>query len=178
VHGANRLASNSLLEGLVFGARAGLAMLQAGDASIDPETLRGLENGDNRHFVETGTTPILLKQRQPPFSQEKGDTRVPPTPDGIRNLMWQNVGLFRDAAGLDEAVGVLEGGWNHVMDRIDRDAASMTSEDWRLASLTTVGRLIARAAWRREESRGGHYRLDHPDRDDRRWKRRIMETRS
>jgi L-aspartate oxidase len=175
VHGANRLASNSLLEGLVFGARAGLAMLQAGDASIDPETLRGLEHGDNRHIIEAGTTAILLKRRQPPFSQEKEDTQ---TPDGIRNLMWQNVGLFRDAAGLNEAVGVLEDSWNHVMDRIDHDAASMTSEDWRLASLTAVGRLIARAAWRREESRGGHYRLDHPDRDDRRWKRRILETRS
>jgi L-aspartate oxidase len=158
VHGANRLASNSLLEGLVFGARAGLAMLQAGDASIDPETLRGLDKA------------TMEKMRQP-----RGEAA---TAQDVQDLMWRKVGLFRDAAGLNEAVGVLEGGWNHVMDRIDHDAASMTSEDWRLASLTTVGRLIARAAWRREESRGGHYRLDHPDRDDRRWKRRILETRS
>jgi L-aspartate oxidase len=174
VHGANRLASNSLLEGLVFGARAGLAMRQAGDASIDPEALRGLQNGekgDNRLFSQKmAAAPFLSKKTGQP-GQEAA------TAQDVQDLMWRNVGLFRDAAGLNKAVGVLEDGWNHVMDRIDEDAASMTSEDWRLASLTTVGRLVARAAWRREESRGGHYRLDHPDRDDRHWKRRIMETR-
>jgi L-aspartate oxidase len=51
------------------------------------------------------------------------------------------------------------------------------AEAWRTASLLTVARLIARAALRREESRGGHYRSDFPRRDDIHWKHRESETR-
>ena len=91
--------------------------------------------------------------------------------------MWRHVGLFRDAAGLDEAVGRLEDAWIRLAERIDADSASLTPDDWESVSVTTVARLIARAARRREESRGGHYRLDYPGRDDARWKRRISETR-
>ena len=57
------------------------------------------------------------------------------------------------------------------------DGPSLDAVDWRTASIVTVGRLIARAALRREESRGGHYRSDFPDRDDVHWKRRISESR-
>jgi L-aspartate oxidase len=174
VHGANRLASNSLLEGLVFGARAGLAMRQPAETPIDPATLAGLEKGDNRLFgqrgQEKGTTAFFSekgrKRRQPPFSAAE-----------VRDLMTGDVGVFREAAGLDEAVARLETAWQDVADRVDQDATSLTAEDWETASLITVGRLIARAARRREESRGAHYRLDDPDRDDRHWKRRIAEAR-
>ena len=72
--------------------------------------------------------------------------------------MWEQAGLFRSADGLRtalEALGTM---------RADEDP------------VITVGRLIAGAALRREESRGGHFRLDFPQRDDLRWKRRIMDT--
>jgi L-aspartate oxidase len=73
--------------------------------------------------------------------------------------MWQRVGLFRDAAGLQAA--------------LDEFGAPRDDEP----SVLTVGRLIARAALRREESRGGHYRLDFPRKDDTHWKFRVMEMR-
>ena len=72
--------------------------------------------------------------------------------------MWTHVGLFRDADGLRLALKQFG----------DMDPAEDTG--------ITVGRLIARAALRRHESRGGHYRLDFPERNDSQWKRRIMET--
>ena len=138
VHGANRLASNSLLEGLVFGARAGDAMRTAPDAPIDPATLAGLVP------AKEGNGAL--------FSQRQGTT------SGVPEIMWQRVGLFRDAAGLNEALEQFGG----------------PQEDE--SSVLTVGRLIARAALRREESRGGHYRLDFPKKDDARWRHRIMEA--
>jgi len=137
VHGANRLASNSLLEGLVFGARAGAAMVRWSGEGIGPEALAAMKNGDS-----------------PRFSQMKG------TALDVPQIMWQHVGLFRDAAGLRSA--------------LEQFGAPSDDEP----TVLTVGRLIARAALRREESRGGHYRLDFPQRDDLHWKRRVMETRT
>ena len=164
VHGANRLASNSLLEGLVFGARAGRAMREGRDARIDPITLRGYEKGDNRLFSQKkGTTAFFDEKRGQPVALA----------DAVRDLMWQYVGVFRDAAGLHAAVDALEGAWESLVSPLP--GRPLTSEEWDAASLVTVGRLIARAALRREESRGAHFRLDCPERDDLRWKRRMME---
>ena len=143
VHGANRLASNSLLEGLVFGARAGAAMRQSPVTEIDAATVKPLAVAD-----AFGTNPAAAAARIVP--------KVPATPGGIPALMWTNVGLFRDKPGLADALAQL-------------DAIARPNH------LATVARLIARAALRREESRGAHYRLDFPERDDARWKIRVME---
>jgi L-aspartate oxidase len=155
VHGANRLASNSLLEGLVFGARAGCAMRE--DAVLARKVRResGLETRD------ATTTP---RERLNVSTVE------------LSRLMWQDVGLFRDRDGLSRALAVFEPAWRELDARL-LDGPSLDAADWRTASIVTVGRLIARAALRREESRGGHYRSDFPDRDDVHWKRRISESR-
>ena len=100
------------------------------------------------------------------------------TAEGLRyaDLMWREVGLFRDRAGLERALEVLEPAWRALDARL-REGPPLDADGWRTASILTVGRLIARAALRREESRGGHYRSDFPDRDDVHWKRRVTDTR-
>ena len=151
VHGANRLASNSLLEGLVFGARAGCAMRD--------------DNGGDRSDRSSLPTPSAGKA-----------PRLTPDPVELSRLMWLDVGLFRDRDGLTRALSVLEPAWKG-MDALLNEGRLFDEQDWRTASILTVGRLIARAALRREESRGGHYRSDFPDRDDVHWKQRVAESR-
>jgi L-aspartate oxidase len=91
--------------------------------------------------------------------------------------MWQYVGLFRDRAGLESALAVLEPAWQDLDERL-RDGEVLDAKRWQRASILTTARLIARAALRREESRGAHFRSDYPERDDIHWKRRQMEVRS
>ena len=158
VHGANRLASNSLLEGLVFGARAGCAMRE--DALLVRRT-SGQENVPSQ-----------------PASPRTSDAveRLTVDPMQLSRLMWEDVGLFRDSEGLSRTIDVFESEWRELDGRL-RDGPPLHEADWRTASIVTVGRLIATAALRREESRGGHYRSDFPDRDDVHWKKRVAETR-
>ena len=153
VHGANRLASNSLLEGLVFGARAGEAM--ARDADVP---------WPGRHSEPASLGDLATMPDAPPLLES-----------ALRDVMWTQAGVFRDRAGLTHALGRLETSWQMLWDR-SRPRTAVTFESWRLASLLTVGRLIVRAALRREESRGAHSRTDFPDRDDLHWSRRVFET--
>jgi L-aspartate oxidase len=149
LHGANRLASNSLLEGLVFGARAADAMTAAlRDASLpSPE-------------AQTVATAA--------------EATSAPNAFAVRDLMWRHAGLVRSRAGLDDAVRRLQV-WRTATEAL-RLAAPGNRERRRLASLATVGYLIARAALRREESRGGHFRADFPQRDDIHWQRHCADV--
>ena len=93
----------------------------------------------------------------------------------VQDLMWRQVGLFRDREGLSGALAVLDPLWREMDARI-AGGEPLDLAAWRAASIVTVARLIARAALRREESRGGHFRSDYPQRDDIHWKRRASET--
>ncbi len=149
VHGANRLASNSLLEGLVFGARAAAAM-------PGPD-------------LQSRPTPMEVVEYEP-IPDNSGPL---PREDEVRDLMWRQVGLVRSRAGLEEAVATL-GRWSGAVSPVF--ARSVANADTRrLHSIVTVGLRMARAALRREESRGGHYRTDFPARDDQRWQRRVAD---
>jgi L-aspartate oxidase len=153
VHGANRLASNSLLEGLVFGARAAAAMQDAPAAAMT--------SAGRRPSADTSVPEPHATQR-------------PLTTTEVRDLMWKSVGLFRTRQGLETAVEKLETSY-----AAHRDALATAPEDdadaWKQFNLVTVARLIARAALRRQESRGAHYRDDFPKRDDLHWKAHIVD---
>jgi L-aspartate oxidase len=171
VHGANRLASNSLLEGLVFGLRAGRSMraLRAAAAAVGAGGVREIE------WPATFTSELIAPAASPsPSSSTPCSSQAPETwtTAAVRELMWRSVGIFRDGPGLRDAVCQLEAGWRWLR----AQPAPRTADEVRLASVLTVGRLMARAALRRQESRGGHYRADFPDRDDLRWRRHVAET--
>jgi L-aspartate oxidase len=157
VHGANRLASNSLLEGLVFGARAGRAMKSLG--SRGSRGSRGSQGSQGS---------------QGSRGSQGSQVRLPDV-GKIQELMWRDVGLFRHRTGLTRALDWLEAAWVEA-DEVLRVGTALPIEGWRAVSLLTVGRLIARAALRREESRGAHYREDYPARDDIHWQRRVSES--
>ena len=145
VHGANRLASNSLLEGLVFGAVAAGAM--------------------RRWAAERGRPRGAAPAPAPGAAASAGLSEP-----AVRDLLWRDVGLFRDGPRLSRALATLEA-WAAALGPGGRAPA-----DARLASIVTVGRLAARAALRREESRGAHYRSDFPERNDIDWTRHVTES--
>jgi succinate dehydrogenase/fumarate reductase flavoprotein subunit len=90
--------------------------------------------------------------------------------------MWLRAGVFRDEAGLRAAESEFAQAWTSLLAAVERGVA-FDAASWRLASLLTVGRLIVRAALRRDESRGAHHRLDHPASDDGRWLRHVQDAR-
>ncbi|MBS1849571.1 MAG: L-aspartate oxidase [Acidobacteria bacterium] len=136
VHGANRLASNSLLEGLVFGARAGIAMRE--------------ELGQGPRQGSTGPGSA---------ASGPGDTATEAVVGEIQDLMWQNVGIVRTGSGLKQAV-------QRLQEITPKVAQPSSRRAWEAANLHTAGLLVARSALAREESRGAHYRTDFPTHND------------
>jgi len=149
VHGANRLASNSLLEGLVFGKAAGAA---AGMALEETPELTG---------------PKPLSHVQP--RSGRGSLDLVDVANSLKSAMWRNVGIRRNAEGLMEALASLDFWGRYVMDKTFTAPAA-----WEVQNMLTVGRLIARAALERTESRGVHFRADFPDTNDAAWRRNIL----
>ena len=156
LHGANRLASNSLLEGLVFGARAALAMQEPPRAgALGSDRVMADRSWRMAHGTDGGD------------HQPDAMSHQPLAIASVRDLMWRSVGLFRTREGLTAAV--------ETLDRASVPASPATVDEWRLHNLVTVARLVARAACRREESRGGHFRADFPARDDLHWKIHVVD---
>ena len=94
----------------------------------------------------------------------------------IRDLMWRGAGLFRTREGLQDALSHLDPAYASACVQIDSGASD--GAQWRRFNLLTVARLIARAALRREESRGGHFRQDFPSRDDLHWKVHVVDRKT
>ncbi|MBI3405493.1 MAG: L-aspartate oxidase [Acidobacteria bacterium] len=145
VHGANRLASNSLLEGLVFGARAGKTMLLENQATSKKPTRAASANTGSS--TSSGNTP--------------GDTAE--LLERARSLIWRDVGIIRAAGGLKHALDEL------AAMKLQGPASGASRAEQELHNVWTLGQLVARCALAREESRGSHYRSDFPYRDDERF---------
>ncbi len=154
VHGANRLASNSLLEGLVFGGRAGRAMREWRLAD----------------WPDAGTAIVGAPPVGPPL-------HVPIEDDQVREAMWTRAGVYRHGDELSAVLAMLADPAETVAAGL-ANGASLSPATWRSVSLVTVAHLIVRAALRREESRGAHSRTDFAAHDDVRWKRRVEDRRS
>ncbi|NPV74213.1 MAG: L-aspartate oxidase [Pelotomaculum sp.] len=144
VHGANRLASNSLLEGLVFGGR------------IVEETRRFLK--DYRLRYPEFACDWLLEPVKIDFASLRKELEV---------LMGQKVGPVRSGAGLKEALEFFDR-WS-FLSRHQVEGV----EEMEVKNMLQVGELVAEAALARRESRGGHYRVDYPD-THRRWQKHII----
>lgn len=152
LHGANRLASNSLLEGLVYGARAGEAASAA--ALTEDDTFQAIPL-ENEHR-EPQTQPLDLL-----------DIR-----NSLKSLMWRAAGVKREGEMLREAAETIDSWCHYVLRRQFTD-----TEGWELQNLLTVARVMIEAALRREESRGVHLRSDFPEQDDQLWQRRLGTVR-
>jgi len=143
LHGANRLASNSLLEGLVFGLRAGKLASQAAA-------------GERDQF-----TPWPIDADIPDSSTGPDDPlRVDDLVNSLSSEMWRHVGIERDAAGLEAALQQVE-----FWDRYVGPREFNEPRGWELQNLLLVARLIIQSAMARKESRGVHYRTDFPETD-------------
>jgi len=139
-HGANRLASNSLLEGLVFGARAGRKMRD-----------------------ELGRRPAKARSKpRVAYSNGPVDAGLEELVRKMQELMWNEVGIVRDGARLKRAI-------EHLEKLTPRLARPKTRRSYEASNILTAGLLVARSALAREESRGAHYRTDFPAHDDKKF---------
>lgn len=142
-HGANRLASNSLLEGLVFGARVARSVAEALPRLPQP------------------SGPPARGLRSQPEVDGPDAAHAASVEGEVRRLMWEKVGLVRSAAGLREALA-----------RLATLEAAAGGREAATRSLISVARLLATAALARPESRGAHFRTDHRAADAA-WRRRV-----
>jgi L-aspartate oxidase len=148
LHGANRLASNSLLEGLVFGAACG----------------RGAAEAAARMPDQFHVSPLQVRFETPPDAT----LDVADITNSLRSLMVRKMGIVRDRAGLLEAERAVSFWCQYVLGREFESQAG-----WELQNLLTISRLMIWAALQREESRGVHYRSDFPERDDANWRHHV-----
>ncbi|TLY20817.1 MAG: L-aspartate oxidase [Nitrospirae bacterium] len=151
VHGANRLASNSLLEGLVFGARAAEAAAEYA-GHLRPERGASFERDLAVGEAEDGRGDHLDMEK---------------LLNSLRRLMWEQVGIIRSGQRLLSALTQLEK-WEERL----RDPCR-TRRELEVRNMVTVGRLVTTAALQREHSLGAHFRSDHPEEFGSGWERHI-----
>jgi len=152
LHGANRLGSNSLLEGLVFGKVAGQAVAKAkkaGPAHIKHRVIK-------YQIPHSDRTPL-----------DTSDVR-----NSLRALMWRNVGITRIDRSLAEAEEIIRFWQRYVMDKVFD-----SPQGWECQNMLTVCLLMAQAARMRRESRGTHFRRDFPQTNDDHFKIHIELSR-
>jgi L-aspartate oxidase len=142
LHGANRLASNSLLGGLVFGESSGIAC----------EEMKG--NGTSNAWAARARPAPVAVVSDIPLS-EQGELDLQDVKSSLRSAMWKNVGIERTGAKLRDVQRMLDFWARYMLDKIFDEPAG-----WETQNLLLLGALVARSAAWREESRGCHARSD------------------
>src|SRR6266852_5333553 len=148
VHGANRLASNSLLEGLVFGARSGQAMMK--DAPVKKKHAAGLPGSPAPKPGDPAHEQAHKNALKPAVSAER---------EKMGDVMWKLVGILRSGKELASAIEQLKALELPKMDKHGR-------AECELRNMHELALVMAKSALARLESRGSHYRSDFPYRDD------------
>jgi L-aspartate oxidase len=161
-HGANRLASNSLIEGLVYGRKIYKDIekkLKAKNKNMENNTIQLI----NALLSEAG-----IKKREIKKSVPKKQTLLNQISD-FRDIMTRKVGILRDAESLKKAKEFVDlyTDSDYIYNTTDKDLLEF-------ANMLTVAGLIIKAASLREESRGTHQRNDFPAKDDKKWKKHII----
>lgn len=141
LHGSNRLASNSLLEGLIFGAAAGKGASEAALSLPDQYSASVLPDWD--------------AEKRSDEDLNSGDLR-----NSLASLMWRDVGITRNAKSLQNAKDKVDFWSRYVVDREFK-----TLSGWELQNMLLVSQLMIASAIERRESRGVHYRSDYPETD-------------
>ncbi|MBN1764400.1 MAG: L-aspartate oxidase [Sedimentisphaerales bacterium] len=148
LHGSNRLASNSLLEGMVFGKICGETVAR-----------------------EIAGQPGRLERHRIVFEVDESKRTkldIPDVTNSLRAVMWRNAGIVRNGQRLEETIEIIDFWQRYIMDKVFDDPVS-----WQCQNMLTICRLIARAALQRQESRGVHYRSDYPQPEDDKFKHHI-----
>jgi L-aspartate oxidase len=152
LHGANRLASNSLLEGLVFGRRAGAGA---------------------RDLARTlpARPPSSIESSPPAAGPKAAALDLTDLTLSLKSLLWQKVGLERNGPDLEAALKQIRSWVPYVLGSDFHDVPS-----WTVQNMLLTAYLLTLSALRRQESRGVHYRLDFPRRDDAHWRKHSILT--
>ncbi|WP_423447019.1 FAD-dependent oxidoreductase [Kocuria sp. KSNUG] len=166
LHGANRLASNSLLEAVVFGDRVGrlVASARADPTAWSGPALHPAREGDDAPspgpHVYAYASSRAASAPLPSAAPRPGE-RIPFTRAALQAVMWQGAGVVRTEEGLAQTERVLDG-WLAASSSAGRRAGAGTLAEHEDRNLLTVARELVRSARRRTESRGAHHRADDP----------------
>lgn len=168
VHGANRLGSNSLLECIVYGRRAGISLSQAARSQALPIL-------DEKHYLQQAA------QRIQGLLDKRGEQRIDRIRQDFQNIMTDQCGVYRDQdslqQGLAQLASIQERYHHHLrLDDPSKVWNTELTEALELQNLITVGSLIMSSALARRESRGSHARQDFPLRDDQRFLQHTLAT--
>jgi L-aspartate oxidase len=148
LHGANRLGSNSLLEGLVLGERVGR---EAGST-----------------FAATGKPTVPYDIENSAAGPQRGEIDLEDVENSLRSLMWRAAGIEREESHLETAEDYIDFWTGYVLDK-----TLSGPKGWILQDMLTAAKLIIRCARERKESRGVHFRSDYPETDDEHWRKHI-----
>lgn len=149
IHGANRLASNSLLEGLVFGKRIG----------------RQVQENLNEIKMREGFRPMIRSFKEKTVK----DIDFCAMKKKLQEIMTSNVGIIRSEESLSKAMKMISGMKSEI-----EGARVVHTSHMEVVNMLTLAELVVKAAILRQESRGAHFRTDHPATDDQNWHMNII----